>query len=591
MRIFVSSTFNGMENERTLLMTRMFPKLIKIASERGVILIPIDLRWGITTDKRDEVFSKTKIIDACLKEIKTAQCFIGILGERYGWCPGIKELSKSKMLKGNYPDLVKSGMSMTELEMQYGVFLHPKHRITSFFIKENDSRDPQISALVALKEKIVQGETRLGYTVYNYSSFEQFAQQILSFVLCALDTLFPEKHLSEHKKNVENQQYLLEKYIWNYIPNENNLFEINKGINKSQYFCVTGLEGMGKTALLANWIESFPQNDNTHIVFHLSSTNTNNDYHHILQYLCHQITDIYKQPFDEKQADNPNSYLQTLLKRVPPKDTLILVLDGVDEQWVSLRQWSHLPSNVKLLYSSHLLDDNSIWAGELNYPSILIDEMSEEEKLSFIHSYLNKFGKELKQVHEEHLARVFTGNILMLRSLLDLLIIFGNNNTIERIIDNFTLTEEKFYYLEQNDDLKFSDKHEAKKFHEEHRFYLALIDLYVKEFPEIPVMHILSTLQLISLKESEIPSFIHLPYLLWSYFKTSFGPFLTHTQEGYIKINNPDLAYAIKYLMIGNIEFELDVYKRAIDFFSKENTIRLHTARIQYLLCKKEYSS
>lgn len=44
-RVFISSTFLDMQEERSLLMKSVFPELRKICSQRGVDFIPIDFRW------------------------------------------------------------------------------------------------------------------------------------------------------------------------------------------------------------------------------------------------------------------------------------------------------------------------------------------------------------------------------------------------------------------------------------------------------------------------------------------------------------------------------------------------------------------
>jgi len=50
-RVFISSTFRDMQDERDYLMKRTFPKLRKLAAERDVTLTEIDLRWGITKNE------------------------------------------------------------------------------------------------------------------------------------------------------------------------------------------------------------------------------------------------------------------------------------------------------------------------------------------------------------------------------------------------------------------------------------------------------------------------------------------------------------------------------------------------------------
>lgn len=50
-RIFISSTFRDMQEERDELIKYIFPHLKQICLERGVILTDIDLRWGITEEE------------------------------------------------------------------------------------------------------------------------------------------------------------------------------------------------------------------------------------------------------------------------------------------------------------------------------------------------------------------------------------------------------------------------------------------------------------------------------------------------------------------------------------------------------------
>ena len=49
-RVFLSSTFADMENERTYFNEVLVPRLNRICAERGVSFFSVDLRWGITED-------------------------------------------------------------------------------------------------------------------------------------------------------------------------------------------------------------------------------------------------------------------------------------------------------------------------------------------------------------------------------------------------------------------------------------------------------------------------------------------------------------------------------------------------------------
>lgn len=132
-KIFVSSTFQDLQKERDYLMTHTFPKMSSVARERKVMLVPVDLRWGIT----EEEAHTGKVVEYCLKEIdNSVPFFIGIVGDRYGWCPDEEELEKNKTLKEQYGwlcDDFRKGLSVTEIEIQYGVLRRQKRMEAAFY--------------------------------------------------------------------------------------------------------------------------------------------------------------------------------------------------------------------------------------------------------------------------------------------------------------------------------------------------------------------------------------------------------------------------------------------------------------------------
>ena len=88
-RIFVSSTFNDLKEERNALQKRVFPELKRRCLSEGARLQDIDLRWGVSQEaSRDQ-----QTMNICLSEIDRCQevtprpNFIVLLGDRYGWCP------------------------------------------------------------------------------------------------------------------------------------------------------------------------------------------------------------------------------------------------------------------------------------------------------------------------------------------------------------------------------------------------------------------------------------------------------------------------------------------------------------------------
>ena len=88
-RIFVSSTFTDLREERNALHRTVFPALRRLCESHGARFQAIDLRWGV----RDEAALDQQTMRICLDEIRRCQeitlkpNFIVLLGERYGWRP------------------------------------------------------------------------------------------------------------------------------------------------------------------------------------------------------------------------------------------------------------------------------------------------------------------------------------------------------------------------------------------------------------------------------------------------------------------------------------------------------------------------
>jgi nephrocystin-3 len=94
-RVFVSSTFRDMHDERDYLVKHGFPELRKRCRERAVEFVEVDLRWGVTEEQAE----RGEVLPICLREIELCRpYFIGLLGEHYGWVPEKRERNLSKRM-------------------------------------------------------------------------------------------------------------------------------------------------------------------------------------------------------------------------------------------------------------------------------------------------------------------------------------------------------------------------------------------------------------------------------------------------------------------------------------------------------------
>jgi hypothetical protein len=108
-RIFVSSTFEDLKEERNALQREVWPKLRKLCEQHGARFQSIDLRWGV----RDEAALDQKTMEICLREIERCQRtgikpnFIVLLGQRYGWrpLPSRIEASEFDAIRDHIPSL------------------------------------------------------------------------------------------------------------------------------------------------------------------------------------------------------------------------------------------------------------------------------------------------------------------------------------------------------------------------------------------------------------------------------------------------------------------------------------------------------
>jgi NACHT domain- and WD repeat-containing protein len=86
-RVFVSSTFKDLEEERNVLLKEVYPDLRRFCADRGARFQPIDLRWGVS----EEASLDQQAMNICLGEIERCReitprpNFIVLLGNRHGW--------------------------------------------------------------------------------------------------------------------------------------------------------------------------------------------------------------------------------------------------------------------------------------------------------------------------------------------------------------------------------------------------------------------------------------------------------------------------------------------------------------------------
>lgn len=134
--IFVSSTFQDMQQERDILQNSVLPRIKELAKQYGKNIDLCDLRWGVNSIGMSESESTAKVLQVCFDEIDNARpFFIAILGDRYGWIPD-SSIVESSITGRNIDHTEMAGKSVTEMEILYGALKNSESSDVRFYFRE-----------------------------------------------------------------------------------------------------------------------------------------------------------------------------------------------------------------------------------------------------------------------------------------------------------------------------------------------------------------------------------------------------------------------------------------------------------------------
>ena len=405
-RVFISSTFQDMEKEREQLIKKVFPVLRKKAAQRGVTLTELDLRWGITQEESEN----GKVLEICLKEIDNSRpFFIGLLGDRYGWCPSEEELEKNHNIEEMFPwvrQAIAEGKSVTEMEFLYGA-LFPKsvskHIDAFFWIKKgptsSDERQERLKQMVRDNSE---------YPCNDYSSPEDLGNQVTAAFEKILEERFPPKRLSEIE-TFQLEQVLYRKTLEKvYVPIEKNLSCLDNFLRdeKQTVLALIGDSGSGKSATISNWLKFHSDEKNFDFIYcFLQASNKGANINIVLEYLDAELSNLLGIETQDNILGNNNNAEEVFKKHFVEATSgrnLVMILDGInflDEPNDKLLNWiPKVPDGSKIILSTLESDITfqSILRKEYHTETIsLLDD--NQIKTKYVKLYLGQYGKTLSE--------------------------------------------------------------------------------------------------------------------------------------------------------------------------------------------------
>lgn len=462
-RVFVSSTFRDMIQDRNELMSHTWPLLRAFCRKRHVELVEVDLRWGIS-----EAQSRRKeTLKLCMDEISVCRpFFIGILGERYGWVPEEDSFT---------PDLVQEqpwisgcfGKSVTEIEIMHGVLNDPDVAPYSFFyfrapayaisggrdFLPDDSKTAERQS--ALKEGIRFACAARKITVReDYAHPRELAELVLQDLTAAIESIFPLEEIPDSLAMQEqDHEAFAEIRRRTYVVCPAYFDVLDRHAEGSgNPLAVLGESGSGKSALLANWVQHWQQAHSDDFVFQ-HYTGVTPDSTAPSEIARRLIGEISK--WTGSEDDLPSSQ-QEILRTLPlwmakarakaERDRVrcILVIDALNQLEDQNDAWhlgwlpkASLSGPLRLIVSTTAAE--SVQAIEsLEWNRLNIEPLKPEECRTIITYYLAHLGKKLD---EHHLDRVTSArasaNPLYLRILLDELRVTGVYGRLDERLDDY----------------------------------------------------------------------------------------------------------------------------------------------------------
>eukprot|EP00741_Cyanophora_paradoxa_P005832 tig00000113_g5651.t1 len=269
-RVFLSSTFRDMQEERDHIFKSAVPRLRRLCSSRGLFFVPLDLRWGIS----DEAVQGGRVALLCLREVDRSKYFVAFLKGRYGWhaAPGAgrDELLERTLdlAQAEYPFVGPLRQrSVTELEIVAGALRDaPAQRENALFYYASQAMVAADAArsepegpyarerLAALKGEIRRAGLRV--CGEEYGSPARLAELVHDDLASLIERDFPEsagRDWLEEERAAHGAFAAARQRI--YVPQRAALEALDRyaGSDSEGIAAVSGPPGAGKSALLANW--------------------------------------------------------------------------------------------------------------------------------------------------------------------------------------------------------------------------------------------------------------------------------------------------------------------------------------------------
>ncbi len=304
-----------MEAEREALVKDAFPRLRAYCEERGVTFAGVELRTGIP----DEQVFRGEALIPCFKQIARCRLFLGLLADHYG-----SSLPIPESLLRDYPWLADlTDRSFTELEFRHGALNRPPSDGTAFFCFRagGGHKDPKL--LRELKEEV---SAKLPFVTYGGP--DDLVSRVCDHFEKVLDELFPTGELDHRgREAAAHNAFRLERTTV-FQGRTEDLQALEDTLEANGRVVLTGSVGIGKSALVANWLDGRPSNGIV-IEHYVDASEYSTDVPAMLRRILTEL--MFESGISGEIPEEPTAGdLHRWLTAAGAISPLLLVIDGID---------------------------------------------------------------------------------------------------------------------------------------------------------------------------------------------------------------------------------------------------------------------
>ncbi len=452
LRVFISSTFRDLQEEREHLVKKIFPEIRALCRQRGVTFTEVDLRWGLT----EEEASLGRTIRTCLEEVdKCRPYFIGIIGNRYGWVPELHDILTDPDLLAKYPFVEEQsveGASVTEMEFMHGVFNAPDvdGRCALFYHRSGDltaSDDPDRLG------SLIERARATGRRYREFADVDELGDLVRADLVAMIEATWPDAAPpSELELERRAHAAFAASRTRAYIPNPTYLKEFTTWTTSGDRpLVIVGESGLGKSSLVAYLVEYYRRkNPGSFVVAHyLGASQTSGTAISVMRHVVESIRDRFDiedelpSTAEEYQKSFSNWLYRCEHLMVRDKISVLIVVDAVNQLDASGRLMNWLPETVppgvKLVIST-TPGDAAERLESRQWSELSVGPLDDARvRQSIVVRYLGEFHKGISPEQQRRLVGDDKARSpLYLRVVAEELRLHGEHESLDDVIERYT---------------------------------------------------------------------------------------------------------------------------------------------------------